>query len=120
MHEKLKGSRLWYGPQFGAYQVQAANIKWMYEKGNYKLEKLYTVFLKTKKKNERRYNSTFTEKIEGTKSENTIWTIEEKWQRMKNVITEAAKDVLEPEGRRKEKKGYDDKWQQQKKRLEQE
>jgi len=39
---------------------------------------------------------------------------------MKNVITEAAKDVLEPEGRRKEKKGYDDKWQQQKKRLEQE
>ena len=39
---------------------------------------------------------------------------------MKNVITEAAKDVLGPEGKKKEKKGYDDKWQQQKNGLEQE
>jgi hypothetical protein len=46
-------------------------------------------------KNERRYNSKFTEKIEGTKSENTNQT-EEKWQRMKNVIIKAAKDVLGP------------------------
>jgi len=38
---------------------------------------------------------------------------------MKNVITEAAKDVLGPEGRKKGKKGYDDKWQQKKIGLEQ-